>query len=138
MMEEKITTQQLDSELVKYIHSLNSKELVNTIGHLKKSTEAIIYTLRAKPSSSYSLLKEINKNISSDYAYEDYDKFSDIAMEVLDQSSKKYSYIAQREAAKLLYYVAASVNRFNSQDRIKLLISMGMDPLLERILTGED
>lgn len=34
-MEEKILTQQLDSELVKYFHSLNSRELVDTIGHLK-------------------------------------------------------------------------------------------------------
>lgn len=137
-MEEKILTQQLDSELVKYFHSLNSRELVDTIGHLKNSASAFIYTLNSKPSSSYNLLKEMNENITSDYSYEDYDKFSDIAMEVLNNSMNKYNYNAQMEAAKLLYYVATKVNRFNSQDRIELLISRGIDLLLERILTGDD
>ena len=83
-------------------------------------------------------MKEINENITSDYSYEDYDKFSDIAMEVLNNSINKYNYNAQMEAAKLLYYVATKVNRFNSQDRIELLISRGIDLLLERILTGDD
>ena len=83
-------------------------------------------------------MKEINENITSDYSYEDYDKFSDIAMEVLNNSMNKYNYNAQMEAAKLLYYVATKVNRFNSQDRIELLISRGIDLLLERILTGDD
>lgn len=80
----------------------------------------------------------MNENITSDYSYEDYDKFSDIAMEVLNNSINKYNYNAQMEAAKLLYYVATKVNRFNSQDRIELLISRGIDLLLERILTGDD
>lgn len=83
-------------------------------------------------------MKEINENITSDYSYEDYDKFSDIAMEVLNNSINKYNYNAQMEAAKLLYYVATKVNRFNSQVRIELLISRGIDLLLERILTGDD
>lgn len=137
-MENKIMKQDLDSELVNYFHSLGSKELVDTIGYVNSSERAFIYTLKSKPSSSYNLLRVINENISTDYSFSDYDKFSDIAMEVLNNSEKLYPYNAQMEAAELLYYVATTINRFNSQDKIETLISGGLDPIIEKILSGEN
>ena len=65
--------------------------------------------------------------------WEDYDKFGDIAYNVILNNS---TYVAQEIAARILNDVAYDKSRFNMQDLVDELIERGVDPLIEEILKG--
>lgn len=134
-MKDKILKREYDEEVNNFIHSLDIVELLDLIAVTKNSVGAIINVMQETPSIAYNMLTDINNNMTTGYSYSDYYNFSDIAMEVLNNEKVIYDYSAQIQAARLLYYVAYNVNRFNSQDRIRILINRGIDPLIEDELT---
>lgn len=135
-IQKKIQKRNIDDDVKSYLISVNSEELIELIATNYNTVGAIIEILREKQSISYKLISSINQNITTDYSFSSYDNFSDISMEILDNDRINYGFQTQIEAAKLLYYVGYTINRFNSQDRIKNLINVGIDPIIENILKG--
>lgn len=63
--------------------------------------------------------------------FESYDPVADFAFSILQDD---FSYLTKEKSAKILSYIAFSVNRFSSQRMIQNLIERGIDPLIEDIL----
>lgn len=129
-----IQNQKFGPDLNNFFLSLETKELIDVLMKTPNSSNAFINLLSKKPSVSSEILRKINYHIKTGYAYENYDKFSHISVTVLENELKIFDYSAQLEAARLLYYVANTINRFNAQDKIEKIIIDGVDPTIERVL----
>ncbi|WP_414044404.1 hypothetical protein ACMGE9_06405 [Macrococcus sp. EM39E] len=66
--------------------------------------------------------------------YNRYDGFAKLTSTILKMS---FSFIVLEISAKILVFVACSVNRFYAQDLVKEVINFGIDPMIEDILTEQ-
>lgn len=64
--------------------------------------------------------------------YEAYDAYSSFAAQVI---SGDFSFRIKEIAANILRYVAWDVNRFSAQDIVNNLINVGVDPMIEDIIS---
>lgn len=110
-----------DEQLCQMVLNSNNNERVCLIRYMQKNE-----------SSACDLIESINSNYQwFCRRFEDYDPFAKLAYMIL---CNNFSYRVNETAARVLNYVAWSVNRFSAQDLIKGLINKGLEPLIEEKL----
>jgi len=133
LINEKILKKIYDDDIENYLYSLDYDELCKAIVTNQNMSLIVRTFLDKNPNQVVNTLN----GIDSEYCdvcnrFEDYDDFASIAYHVIKNN---FEYVAQEIAAGVLNHVAHDVNRFSALRLIDDLISSGVDPIIEEIIS---
>ncbi len=129
----KIEKLEFDSDVEDYIYELSSERLANYLLESKPGfADSLIIFMKCDDAHAEHIIKSI------ELAYRDvcgrefsaYDPFAQLSYDIL---VNEFSFIVKELAAKILKYVAYTVNRYNAQDLISAVKEYGVEPLIEEI-----
>ncbi|WP_307342424.1 hypothetical protein [Caldalkalibacillus uzonensis] len=123
----------LTPEVLQYINSLNGEELCKEIVINSVFKDILVEYMKISEKNEKYVIEEVEKNFKHTCpTFESYDPIASFAYVVLKNNN--FSFLTKEKAAKILSYIAYSVNRFSSQRMIDRLIRNGVEPLIEKIL----
>ncbi|HFE4227226.1 TPA: protein kinase [Staphylococcus aureus] len=131
--QEKLKRGVFDDESEEFIMTRSDEQLCQMVLSSNNNEQAcLIRYMQKNESSACDLIESINRKYQEFCGrFEDYDPFAKLAYMIL---CNNFSYRVNETAARVLNYVAWSVNRFSAQDLIKGLINRGVEPLIEEKL----
>lgn len=135
-VEQKIRNRIYDDDVESYIYDMNperiSKSLLNNqLGF----ADALISFMHTNDEQAQHIIQSIEQSFRDvcGRSFAAYDPFASFAVRVLEE---KFPFVVKEIAATILRYVAWDVNRFSAQHMVEDLISSGIEPLLEDIITS--
>lgn len=133
---DKIYLKQYDDEVETYISELSGEEICkHLINYTKGFPEILINYMKQGDNHANDVILSINKYYEHlCNKFENFDSIANLMYLVLQENSLPY--VVKELAARILVYIAYTVNRFFAQRLIESLQSKGIEPLLEEILTG--
>ena len=119
-----------------YLYEINGDILCNEIIEFDSSNyrESLYKFMNTDDSHAQYLIELIFYNYQNVcLSWESYDPFAYFAYHVV---VGKYPFIVKELSAKILNYIAWSINRFNVQQIIETIYDEGVEPILEEMLRG--
>lgn len=133
LISQKIESNTFDEDVENYIYSLDSTSLCKEIVATPNMRTALLSFIKNDEKRTIETLQMIENeyiNVCSDWKH--YDNFGIIAYNIIHDN---FTYVAQEISARILYDIAYNQNRFNIQRLVEELISNGIDPTIEELLT---
>ncbi|MBQ2645278.1 serine/threonine protein kinase [bacterium] len=133
---DKIFLKKYDDEVETYLSELSSEEICkHLINCIKGFPEALINYMKQEENHANDIILSIDKHYEHlCKKFENFDPIANLMYLILQENSLPY--VVKELAAKILVYIANTVNRFFAQHLIESLQSKGIEPLLEEILVG--
>ncbi|MCU7557969.1 serine/threonine protein kinase [Macrococcus sp. TMW 2.2395] len=133
----KIIKGKYEDDVLEYLYGLAGNRICELIANKHNNiNQAIIKCMENDDKQAQIMIAKIFNNYI-DVAgkdYNRYDGFAKLSSTILKMS---FSFIVLEISAKILVFVACSVNRFYAQDLVKEVINFGIDPMIEDILTEQ-
>lgn len=126
-----------DDEIEIYYASLSENEICQIVLSSNfKTRRTLIEFMKKKDSYAEVIIQNINKKYKNICKrFEDCDPFSDFMYEILTDT---FSYRVKEIAAITLNEIAYSANRFHAQRLIEDIIAIGVEPIIEDVLKGNN
>lgn len=130
----KIIKGKYEDDVLEYLYGLAGNRICELIASKHNNiNQAIIKCMENDDKKAQIMIEKISNNYI-DVAGKDYNRYDGFAKLGANILKMSFSFIVYEISAKILYFVAYSVNRYYAQDLIKDVINSGVDPLIEEIL----
>jgi eukaryotic-like serine/threonine-protein kinase len=129
---EHIRNGELTPEVIQYINNLTGKNLCVELVSNANFKDILIDYMKLNLNNENHVINEIGENFQEACpTFESYDPIALFAYSVLQDN---FAFLTKEKSAKILSYIAYSVNRFSAQRMIEKLITRGVEPLIENVL----
>lgn len=136
----KIQNLEFDDDIENYIYSLPKEQMCDMLmnNNIKGYKEAVFKFMKLGNKHAQHAIQSIESGYvaATKWTFTEFDPFASFSYDILREQTSPFSFTVNEIAAKILRYIAKDVNRFSAQDMIDNLISKGLEPMIEEILTN--
>lgn len=135
-IDKKLQNYIFDDEIENYIYDLDTKKISDLLKSQKQGfSGALLSFMHLDDNHALHVIQSLDKTYQEvcGRSFEAYDSFANFAYNVLKDS---FPFVVKETAANILRFVATCVNRFSAQHMVQELITEGLEPMIEDILTS--
>lgn len=131
----KISANIYDDEIESYIYDLSADKISSALSTNNSFKGALLSFMKVNDDHASYVIQSIDKSYRDvcGRSFEAYDPFASFAYTVLKNG---FPFVVNEIAANILRFVAYDVNRFSAQHLIESIIEIGVEPMIEDILTS--
>ncbi|MCI6020686.1 MAG: protein kinase [[Bacteroides] pectinophilus] len=132
----KIKGRKFDDEIESYIYNLTNEEIAKRMqSYTNGFADMLFQFMKLDDSHAEFVIQSIDKayQIVGGRNFESYDVYATFAKRILLDN---FTFVVKEIAANILRYVAWDVNRFDAQHMVEDVINVGIDPMLEDIISS--
>lgn len=122
----------LDEDIENFIFELSGEGLCSEIISSNGFKQTVFEFMKMSDERTMYIVQNIDNNFRD--VCKTWTSFDPIADLVDDVLRGEFTFVAKELSARILKYIAKSVNRFNAQRLIEGLLERGIEPLIEEIL----
>lgn len=129
----KLLNKVYDESIENYIYELSGDKIVKGLISVKGMSEALIKFTEENDERALYIIQSIEREFTSSCTvFESFDPIANFAYQILIGG---YSFVTKEIAAGILKHIAYDVRRFSAQRLIEKVVDIGIEPLLEEVLT---